>query len=112
MWISHLKFKFVIPIILMMLLISGCWDVTDIDRRDIVIALGLDAVPDNKVIASAQIPLVETSPISFGAQMPEKPFHTITSQANNAFNATLKLETKAVKRLFWGSLRLWWSTPL
>lgn len=106
MWISHLNFKFAIFIMLAMLLISGCWDVTDIDRRAIVIALGLDAAPDNKVMASAQIPLVETSPISLGAQLPEKPFHTITSQAKNAFDATLRLETKAVKRLFWGQLKV------
>lgn len=106
MWFNHVKFKFSGLIILLALLVSGCWDVIDIDRRAIVIALGLDAAPDNKVIASAQIPLVETSPISLGAQMPEKPFHTITSQANNAFNATLGLEAKAVKSLFWGQLKV------
>ena len=63
-------------------------------------------LPDNKVLASAQIPLVETSPIALGAGAPEKPFHTITSQGKTAFNAILGLETKAVKSLFWGQIKV------
>ncbi|HEX3046434.1 MAG TPA: Ger(x)C family spore germination protein [Bacillota bacterium] len=94
---------FIIPLLF---LIPGCKDFDDIDRRAIVIALGLDTAPDNQVMASAQIPLVETSPISLGAQPSEKPFHTITSQGNTALEAIQELENKAVKSLFWGQLKV------
>lgn len=88
---------------LLMFLVSGCWDVLEIDRRAMVIALGFDAEPNNQVMASAQIPLNQSSLIPSPA--PEKPFQTITSIAKNGYWAVLAMESKITKKMFFGHVR-------
>lgn len=94
----------VVLMILLMFAISGCWDIEDLDDRAPIIALGLDAAPNNMVMASAQVPLFEPPPV-LGASASEKSFHTITSIAKTSYGAATGLENKAAKSIFWGHLK-------
>lgn len=103
---KHRRPTFPALLFLLSFLVSGCWDVVDLDRRTIVMGLGLDATPDNHVLATAQIPLVETAPGLFGGPLAVKPFHTITSLNQTTMGATYTIEDKTVKRLYLGQLKI------
>ena len=99
-----MRFRWITAILLALLSVSGCWDAVDIDRRAIILALGLEMAPNNKILVSAQIPQSSFFPFSPG-QSSEMPYQTLTGIAKTGYGATLGLESKTWKRLFFMQLK-------
>lgn len=90
-----------------MSLISGCAnDTNDIDRRGIVVGLGLDAAPGKKVTATAQFPTIDSPSLSFFGQTPQKPFINFSIQDEDAYEAVQGIESKSTRSLFLGQLKI------
>jgi spore germination protein KC len=97
----------ILGICLLSLFISGCWDVSEIDRRSVVIAIGLDSAGEDKVKFTAEIPLVQNLlPPAIGGQSSQgKLSYIITSEAESAFNTTSGLQNKTERPLFDGQVQ-------
>ncbi|HEX3046406.1 MAG TPA: Ger(x)C family spore germination protein [Bacillota bacterium] len=94
-------------LILLITLFSGCWDISEINRRTIVVALGLDATEDGKVKVSLQIPLAQSvSARTETNQPPTKTFYTITNEAESPMAAIEGLQSKTGNDLFYGQLKV------
>lgn len=94
-------------LVLLTTLFSGCWDISEINRRTIVVALGMDAAGDGKVKVSLQIPLAESvSARTETNQPPSKTFYTITNEAESPMAAIDGLQSKTGNDLFYGQLKV------
>ena len=103
------KYLFLGLILIITSLCSGCWDVEEINRRAIVIALGLDLTPTGMIKMSAQIPVI-TDLASGGsgsgrAAAPPKPFHVVSSEAETSYSTVGNLQSKTSNEFFLGQLK-------
>jgi spore germination protein KC len=91
----RLVFVFLIP-----LLLSGCWDFEEVDRRSFATTIGIDSLPQDKVMLSVQIPLPQKMlPPGIKGAEEGKVFSTISlagTTVNDAFN---NMQTKAYRDL-------------
>lgn len=96
-----------VGLISLVLACAGCWDVEEINRRGIIVALGLDPAPDGKVLCSVQLPILECamSPLTPGGKA-EKPSHVLSETAATPYSAIPALQTKTGRGLFLGQLRV------
>lgn len=89
--------------ILIISMITGCWDKVEIEDRAYAMAIGIDLVPSSKKYAvTFQFPdvsqIARTAPFSQGS----KPSYSVTEIANTVFSASRHISTKLNKRLFLG----------
>jgi spore germination protein KC len=93
------KLRFVI-VILMPLLLSGCWDFEEVDRRSFATTIGIDALPQDKVMVSAQIPLPQKMlPPGTKGEEEGKLFSTISLAGTTVSDAFNNMQTKAYRDL-------------
>jgi spore germination protein KC len=87
-------------VILMPLLLSGCWDFEEVDRRSFATTIGVDAAPQGQVVVSVQIPLPQKMlPPGTKSESEGKLFSTISLTGitvNDAFN---NMQTKSYRDL-------------
>jgi spore germination protein KC len=97
----------ILGICLLSFFISGCWDVSEIDRRSLIVAIGLDSTGEDKVKYTAEIPVVQNllPPVINGQASQEKLSYIITSEADSAFNTTSGLQNKTERPLFDGQIK-------
>lgn len=85
---------------------GGCWDVEDINKRAIILALGLDVTSENRIQVSAQIPVVmDMAPAVRGGQEPVKPFQIVSGESDTSYGAVPELQSKTVRSIFLGQLK-------
>jgi len=98
---------FLLGIVLVAILCSGCWDVDEINKRATVLAFGFDATPEGQLRVSAQIPvMLEIGSRVAGGGISAKPFRVFTGDSKTTFGATPYLQTKSGKSLFFGQLKV------
>ena len=96
----------VVFLIMLSFLISGCWDVEEIDRRDLVLAMGLDAVSDSLIRTTLQIPLTEyTLPPAAGSESKAKKFYTLTAEGHTIIGAAAKEQANSHRTIMTGQLK-------
>lgn len=102
-----MKFKIrisLLPFLLFFLLlfISGCWDLAEIDRRSFATTIGIDVTPEQMVLLSVQIPfpqkMLPPGTVSGGAEQ-GKEFNTISITAKTVHTAFNELQTKTYRNL-------------
>lgn len=86
---------------------GGCWDVAEINRRAIVIAVGLDAVPAGRVRVTIQVPVMASMlpPTAGGGAGGGKTFHILTSEGESAYAAVPGLQSRTMNALFFGQVK-------
>jgi len=92
--------KLWLVILLTTLFLSGCWDLEDVSKQAIVLAVGLDQTVTGRVKVSLQIPIVEKSPaVPGGEPMSAKPFSLIMAEGKSLLAAIPGLQSKTQRRL-------------
>ncbi|HEX3047623.1 MAG TPA: Ger(x)C family spore germination protein [Bacillota bacterium] len=102
------RFDFKIYSLLFTLLtLSGCWDVDDINKRSVVLALGLDLTPEGRIRVSAQVPVIRDiyAPYISGGQAAPKPFQVVSGEADSSFGAVPEFQSKTIRSLFYGQIQ-------
>jgi spore germination protein KC len=94
------KFLFGGPLLLLLLL-SGCWDFEEIDRRAFITTLGIDLAPQNQVEVSDQIPFSQDMlpPGSRAGTKENKVFQTLSVTSRTVYEGFRNLQTKTTRRL-------------
>lgn len=93
-----------LPLLICILIIPGCWDLEEIDQRAFVTALGIDLKPNGLVLLTVQLPspkqMLPLGSNSGGKNGEEgKSFHTISATAHNVFAAFGALQSKTNRHL-------------
>lgn len=85
-----------IIIILIPLLLSGCWDLEEVDRRAFATTIGIDALPRDKVMISVQIPLSQKMlPPGTKSEGEGKIFSTLSLAGTTVSDAFNHLQTRS-----------------
>jgi spore germination protein KC len=93
--------------LLMAMALAGCWDLEELTKRTVVLAIGLDEAPTGRVRVSLQIPVVEELLIvPSGAAVSTKPFSIISAEGKSAFAAVPGLQSKTQMDLFLGHVKI------
>ena len=82
--------------------LSGCWDLTEVDRRDFVTTMGVDAKPSGETLVTIQIPLPQRMLPSSAAgrgNVQGKQFSTASITARTANEALNILQAKTYYEL-------------
>lgn len=98
--------------LLSLLLLTGCWDSTEVNEIAIELAWGIDNAPNQKVKISAQA--IIPSKISGGQGAGSdggggskgKPFFVAASDGLNTLNAVQRMQTKLSRQIFRGHRRV------
>lgn len=89
-------------ILFFMLILSGCWDKTEVDDLSIVMAIGID-LKDNHLY---EVTLQVAKPGAFGkgesGTRGDKGFITVSHEGKTISEAVLKFYTSAPRRIYWG----------
>ena len=73
---------------------AGCWDVLDIEKRDLITGMALDLTSDGQVQLTAQIPIPKLMLPNVTPAKPEENFYTISVQGASTFEAFALFQTK------------------
>lgn len=95
-------FRLIIKSILIfsfLLLVSGCWDVKDIDNRMIAVVLGLKSAEDDNVEVYMKFPKPETMTKGSSGGSDDKPFIIVRETAPTVFAAINQIKLKLPKSL-------------
>lgn len=94
-----LIFRLII-ISLIPLMLAGCWDFEEVDRRSFATTIGIDALPQDKVMISVQIPLPQKMlPPGIKGAEEGKVFSTISLAGSTVSDAFNNMQTKAYRDL-------------
>jgi spore germination protein KC len=86
--------------------LSGCWDVEEVDHRDFVKAIGLDAVSNSVIRVTSQIVLPDyILPPAAGVGSKSKKFYSIFAESHTVLEAIAKQQTKSSRSLHIGRVR-------
>jgi spore germination protein KC len=96
-----LKIKLrLIIVILMPLLLSGCWDFEEVDRRSFATTIGIDAAPQGQVMVTVQIPLPQKMlPPGTKSESEGKLFSTVSLTGATVSDALNNMQTKSYRDL-------------
>jgi spore germination protein KC len=96
-----LKIKLrLIIVILIPLLLSGCWDFEEVDRRSLATTIGIDAAPQGQVMVTVQIPLPQKMlPPGIKSESEGKLFSTISLTGVTVSDALNNMQTKSYRDL-------------
>ncbi|GAB6153105.1 Ger(x)C family spore germination protein [Desulfosporosinus burensis] len=94
---------FLLLILSVTLLTTGCWNRKELDRLAIVAAVGIDKGEDQKIKLTVQVikPGALKSPSSEGGSGKEKGVWIIKSSGNTVFDAVRNFIEKSGRKLFW-----------
>ena len=94
---------FLLLILSVILLTTGCWNRKELDRLAIVAAVGIDKGEDQKINLTVQVikPGALKSPSSEGGSGKEKGVWIIKSSGNTIFDAVRNFVEKSGRKLFW-----------
>jgi spore germination protein KC len=94
-------------IILLAIPLTGCWDVGEIDKKDLILAIGFDAVSNTLIRSTIQMPLTgQTLPPAAGhGPSKEKKFYTISSVAHTVLGAAPKQQANTPRTLITGHIK-------
>jgi len=94
---------FLLLILSVILLTTGCWNRKELDRLAIVAAVGIDKGEDQKITLTVQVikPEALKSPSSEGGSGKEKGVWIIKSSGNTIFDAVRNFVEKSGRKLFW-----------
>ncbi|MBM7643878.1 Ger(x)C family germination protein [Scopulibacillus daqui] len=107
----HLKAKFLLSLLLLLALItiSGCWDAKDLEKRAMVVAIGVDKGKKYPLKVTIEIPFPKNLGNGSGSSQSQgggKPFKVISTEANSLAQALVDLQWKAEQSLFFGDVRV------
>ncbi len=87
--------KVLFPFILAgLLFLGGCWDVEEVEKKSLITAIGIDAVLNNQLLLTLQLPNPGAI-IHSGSQASQKKlFYTISTTASTTLGACTDLEAK------------------
>jgi len=95
-------------IFLLSVLCGGCWENNEISQQAIVLAMGIDSAPKDKLQVSVQIPIAEKnlSPLAGGEAESRKSFYVISKEADSVFSSITGLQGNTSKDIFYGQLKV------
>lgn len=99
------KLKIVILWVLILLMLTGCWDKIEIEDRAFVMAIGIDLSSSNKrYVVTFQFPNAAqiTKGTSGGGGGSEKPSFAVSEVADTIFSASRHISTRIDKALYLG----------
>ncbi|MFC7391771.1 Ger(x)C family spore germination protein [Scopulibacillus cellulosilyticus] len=99
---------FSLLLLLCLVIISGCWDERDLEKRAMVVAIGIDKGKKYPLKVSVEIPLPKNLGNGSGSNQSQgggKSYKVISTEANSLAQALVDLQWKAEQTLFFGDLR-------
>lgn len=88
------RLKFCLLLACISLYNAGCWDVMDIEKRDLITGLALDLTTDGQVILTAQIPIPKVTLPNISTVNPKANFYTISALGASTLEAFSLFQTK------------------
>ena len=97
-----------LALVLSAFLAGGCWDVEEINRRAIIIGVGLDTAPGGGISLTTEFPLIQEllPPTAGKGGAPQSPAYVITTRGPSAFQAVAGLQAAAGQALFAGQMKV------
>ena len=89
------------------LLLSGCWDLEEIENRGVALAIGFDLTQDGKVEATVQLPRPQALNYARG-QNPSTPgeqFIISSAPGETAWDALMQVDKQTSRKLYLGHLQ-------
>ncbi|KGR91318.1 spore gernimation protein GerC [Ureibacillus massiliensis 4400831 = CIP 108448 = CCUG 49529] len=104
------KLIFIIPVsIVLMIILTGCWDRREVNDLAIAVALGIDKSEDKGYTVSAQIlnpSEIASSSSGGGGSVYDTPVTTYTTSGDIIFEALRKLTQQVPRRIYLAHIRL------
>jgi len=99
--------KFMLPLLLLCLVVTGCWDERPLDRRSYVTMLGIDMTEQNlfRVFAQVVIPRKLVGGGQGGGGGEEKTFAILSAEGTTLLEALRNMETVESRSLDFGHVR-------
>lgn len=97
-------FRF-LNLLILMILISGCYDSEDIDRRTIVSPIGIDSRPDNKLLVTFRMHLISPTNEGPSSKAGGKNYLIRSSLAPGIFQALNNIQVQDDHAIFIGQCR-------
>ncbi|MBD8837212.1 MULTISPECIES: Ger(x)C family spore germination protein [Paenibacillus] len=88
--------------ILLMVVVTGCWNSKELNEISVVIALGIDTVDDQYEIS---LQVVDPSQMSRNRAMERSPTIVFSSRADTLFEAIRKLTTESSRKMYMSHLK-------
>lgn len=106
MYIKLLKASSFTLCFCLLLSLTGCWDVEEVNRRGTANTLFFDVgtTANTKMGVSAHIPGTVLPPVGATEQQFEKRYFTLSAEGNGALDAWRNLQTNAARNLFFGQI--------
>lgn len=97
-------FRVTVLILLTIIMLSGCWDKTEIEDRAFAMAIGIDSSPSKKYIVTFQFPNVSqiAKGVSGGGGGGGKGSFSVSEVADTIFSASRHISTRLNKTLYLG----------
>lgn len=101
---KHLNsFKIYITLILTSIILSGCWDVMEVNDLAIVIATGIDQIEDEQIEVTFLLYVPNPSGAASGeVSGSSKNSYSISMTGDTFSDAVMKLESEVPREIFWG----------
>jgi spore germination protein KC len=96
------------PVLISLILLSGCWDMREIEERIAVVAIGVDkGEEDNELRVSVQIPVpINIAGGKGGGGGGAEPVQVVSANGRTFLDAFRKLQMKVNQELFYGHTRI------
>jgi spore germination protein KC len=95
-----------IAVILLLLLLSGCWDKKELNEMAVVIGAGVDQGDNGHFRVTAQVIKPEAQGPSTGAGGSELPTWSVTAEGDTFMDAITELNRVSPRRLYWPHLQI------
>lgn len=93
-------------VLLLMLCLSGCNDMREIDQRGMVLGISIDQGEEKKYKISIQLPILGKAQNGGGSPAKSGEFEVLRSEGDTVWEALTNLESKTPNVLFFGHLKL------
>lgn len=89
------------------LLLTGCWDLEEIEHRTFVMAVGFDRTEDGKIECTVQYPRPQALNFARGQNpsSPSEQFVTISATGTSAWEALMEVNEQTAGRVYLGQLQ-------
>lgn len=99
----HSSLKIYISLILTPIILSGCWDVMEVNDLAIVIATGIDQIEDEQIEVTFLLYVPNPSGGASGEESgSSKNSYSISMTGDTFSDAVIKLESEVPREIFWG----------
>jgi spore germination protein KC len=96
------KTVLILSICLFMLLLTGCWDRTEINDLALVLGTGIDITDDNKIELSVQLSIPNAMGGGQQGRVGGKPTIVEKATGTTIYDAISRLQEKVSRHIFWG----------